>query len=62
MLSLFLPRLIAQQKAKSAQNIIFVAFLHLNCSKMEERFVLGTENLNFQQTLSNLFRAMSIYL
>lgn len=36
-----LYRLIAQKKAKSVQNTISMDFLHLSCSKMEERFVVG---------------------
>ena len=34
-------RLIAQLKGKSAQNIRFMRFLHLNCLKMAERFVVA---------------------
>ena len=39
-LSVFLFRLIAQQKVKRVQNIKSKVFLHLNCLKMDARFVL----------------------
>ena len=55
-----LYRLTAQKKAKSVQNTLSMDFLHLSCSKMEERFVVGYYKISTSKEMILLTTGLEI--